>query len=101
MDQLPDGLAGPQRRGDLQLLRRLGLDRPPDGLLLFPAEEAAGADRSSGAIPGESPLAPMVVSGAPPGDGLLTDPQDGRDIADGVAQLTGMHRTSPQGVEAI
>src|SRR5512135_2082768 len=52
LDQLPNGLPGPQRRRDLQLRRALGLDRLLDAWLLFPVEEATGADRPPGAIPG-------------------------------------------------
>jgi hypothetical protein len=52
VDQLPNRLAGPERRGDPQPLRGLGLDRLPDASLLPPVEDATGADRSSGAIPG-------------------------------------------------
>src|SRR4029077_20459163 len=91
VDQLADGVSGPERRGDPQLLGGLGLDRLPDALFLVLVEEATGADRSSGAIPGERLTTPAVVPGTPAGDGFLTDSQDGGDVDDGVTQLPGMH----------
>src|SRR5512142_1967022 len=96
LDQLPDGLTGPQRRWDLQLLRALGLDRLLDALLLCPVEEATGADRPPGAIPGESLLAPSIIPGTPPRYGFLTNTQDGGDIDDGVTQLPSMHPPLPR-----
>jgi hypothetical protein len=68
-------------------------------LFLRLVEEATGAERSSGAIPGERLPAPSVVPGTPAGDGFLTDSQDGGDVDDGVTQLPGMHRAQPQGFE--
>src|SRR3954470_2806838 len=101
LDQLLHGLSGPERRRDLQLLRSLGLDRLLDAPLLLPVEEAAGADRSPGAIAGERLLTSSLIPGTPPGDRLLSNSQDGGDIDDSVTQFPSMHRTQPQGVEDV
>src|SRR5512142_2761395 len=45
--------------------------------------------------------APVIRSGTPAGDGLLTNSQDGGDIDDGVPQFPGLDRAQPQGFEDV
>jgi hypothetical protein len=64
-------------------------------------EPATRADRSPGAIPGESVPAAVIKPRTPPGDGLLTDSQDGGDIGDSVTQLPSMDCPQPQSFEDV
>src|SRR5262249_10272145 len=89
LDQIPDGGAGPQRTGDAQILRRLGVGWVVDGCFVLKVEAAARADRAAGAITWEGLVAALLVADTPARHRLLADAQDVCDFHHRIAFLAG------------
>src|SRR5208337_1929273 len=86
-DQVGDGPAGPQRRGDPYLLGALLVKDRPEPRRLAVDEGATGANRAAGAFAGEGFHAVLGVGGPPPRDGLPGEAKQFRHLDLGEAQL--------------
>ena len=86
-DQVGDGPAGPQRRGNSHVPGAFLIKDGPEPRRLAVVEGATGADRAAGAFAGESLQAVLGVCGPPPRDGLPAEPKQFRHFNLGVAQL--------------
>src|SRR4051812_27087217 len=99
LDQLLNGRAGPQGRGDAHLLRSLAVDEVDQGQFLFLAEQPPGGNRATGARARKGRLPALLVADAPAGNGLLPQAEDGGNIDDRVAEFASVDGTPPQGLE--